>query len=270
MRSHARSSLLALLTGVLLLLAVPVGAQAAPGIASFFAANCKVEHLQKAGDPRRRTRTGRKPKASPRRAGTPTSGSPTSRSTRRRSRAETVRAGRHREPRHAPTSPPAWRRARRPCRSAPSKNTVKKSRPASSRAPTCKASTELGENKVVVAVFDPETATSSRTCRWKARSTTSNRPKASPRTTAWRSNCRKQSPGFKGLYAHTLIEGSVEWGAEAEGTGKADYHDYFEINVSPQLPLISSRLVFKGNIGTGGFLTNPTICNGVGPTRRPG
>jgi hypothetical protein len=67
------------------------------------------------------------------------------------------------------------------------------------------------------------------------------------------------------LYAHTLIEGSVEWGAEAAGTGKSDYHDYFEINVSPALPLISSRLTFKGNIGVGGFLTNPTSCTGIGP-----
>jgi hypothetical protein len=66
-------------------------------------------------------------------------------------------------------------------------------------------------------------------------------------------------------YAHTLIEGNVEWGAEAAGTGKADYHDYFEINVSPLLPLISSRLIFNGNIGTGGFLTNPTSCTGIGP-----
>lgn len=67
------------------------------------------------------------------------------------------------------------------------------------------------------------------------------------------------------LYAHTLIEGNVEWGAEPEGTGKADYHDYFNIKVSPLLPLVSSRLIFEGNIGTGGFLTNPTSCTGPGP-----
>jgi hypothetical protein len=69
-------------------------------------------------------------------------------------------------------------------------------------------------------------------------------------------------------YAHTLIEGSVEWGSEAAGTGKADYHDYFEINVSPALPLISSRLVFNGRSGVGGnedFLTNPSSCSGIGP-----
>jgi hypothetical protein len=64
-------------------------------------------------------------------------------------------------------------------------------------------------------------------------------------------------------YAHTLIEGNVEWAG--------DYHDYFEIAVSTALPLIRSRLSFTGNIGTGvapygsgGFLTNPTSCNGPG------
>jgi hypothetical protein len=61
-------------------------------------------------------------------------------------------------------------------------------------------------------------------------------------------------------YSHTLIEGSVEWAG--------NYHDYYEINVSPKLPLISSRLVLRGNIGTegkGGFITNPSNCAGPGP-----
>ncbi len=61
-------------------------------------------------------------------------------------------------------------------------------------------------------------------------------------------------------YAHTLIEGSIEWAT--------DYHDYYEINVSPKLPLISSRLELKGNIGNtehGGFITNPSNCAGPGP-----
>jgi hypothetical protein len=69
-------------------------------------------------------------------------------------------------------------------------------------------------------------------------------------------------------YAHTLIEGGVEWGAESAGTGKADYHDYYEIEVSPTLPLISSRLILEGTRGTtgkGGFITNPSSCSGVGP-----
>jgi hypothetical protein len=58
-------------------------------------------------------------------------------------------------------------------------------------------------------------------------------------------------------YAHTLIEGHIEWAG--------DYHDYYEINISPALPLISSRLILKGNIGTGGFITNPSNCTAPGP-----
>lgn len=65
-------------------------------------------------------------------------------------------------------------------------------------------------------------------------------------------------------YAHTLIEGHIEWAT--------DYHDVYEINVAETLPLIRSRLVLFGNIGTGtapfgsgGFLTNPTSCTGTGP-----
>jgi hypothetical protein len=70
----------------------------------------------------------------------------------------------------------------------------------------------------------------------------------------------------KQYFAHTLIEGNVEWGKEAKGTGQGDYHDYFEINVSPELPLISSRLVFHGRNG-GDFLTNATSCPGNTTTR---
>jgi hypothetical protein len=63
-------------------------------------------------------------------------------------------------------------------------------------------------------------------------------------------------------YAHTLIEGGVEWAS--------DYHDYYEINVSTAIPLISSRLVLKGNIllpgkENGGYITNPSNCAGPGP-----
>ncbi len=57
-----------------------------------------------------------------------------------------------------------------------------------------------------------------------------------------------------------MIEGHVEWGS--------DYHDYYEINVSPTMPLISSRLILDGNIGNegqGGFITNPSNCAGPGP-----
>jgi hypothetical protein len=60
-------------------------------------------------------------------------------------------------------------------------------------------------------------------------------------------------------YAHTFIEGHVEWAG--------NYHDYYEIKVSPALPLISSRLILKGDIGNtknGGFITNPSNCAGPG------
>jgi hypothetical protein len=67
-------------------------------------------------------------------------------------------------------------------------------------------------------------------------------------------------------YAHTLIEGNVEWGKEAKGTNAGDYHDYFEINVSPKLPLISSRLTFFGRSGEGYFVTNATSCPGHNTT----
>ena len=60
---------------------------------------------------------------------------------------------------------------------------------------------------------------------------------------------------FKGLFSHTLLEGHVSW--------NTDYHEYFTIKeISKTLPLLESRLVFEGNKGTGGFLTNPSACNG--------
>jgi hypothetical protein len=68
-------------------------------------------------------------------------------------------------------------------------------------------------------------------------------------------------------FAHTLIEGNVEWGKESLGTNQGDYHDYFEINVSTALPLVSSRLVFYGRSGRGDFITNATSCPGNNTTR---
>jgi hypothetical protein len=63
---------------------------------------------------------------------------------------------------------------------------------------------------------------------------------------------------FKGLFAHTLINGGVEW--------SGDYHQYFEIaEISRKLPLLESRLIFEGNKGTGGILTSPSSCNPRGP-----
>jgi hypothetical protein len=73
--------------------------------------------------------------------------------------------------------------------------------------------------------------------------------------------------GAEGLFAHTIIEGSVEWGKEAKGTNQGDYHDYFEIHVSTHLPLLRSRLVFKGRSGNGSFITNATSCPGHNTSR---
>jgi hypothetical protein len=70
----------------------------------------------------------------------------------------------------------------------------------------------------------------------------------------------------KQYWAHTLIEGNVEWGKESLGTDLGDFHDYFEIEVSPNLPLVRSRLIFKGNVGTGDFITNATSCPGHNTT----
>jgi hypothetical protein len=63
-------------------------------------------------------------------------------------------------------------------------------------------------------------------------------------------------------YAHTLVEGNVEWGQEAKGTNVGDYHDYFEVKVSPALPVIRSRQEDYGRAGNGAFITNATACPG--------
>jgi hypothetical protein len=67
------------------------------------------------------------------------------------------------------------------------------------------------------------------------------------------------------VFAHTLIKGNVEWGQQPNGTNQGDYHDYFEIDVSPHLPLVRSRLVFEGTRG-GDFITNATSCPGHNTT----
>ncbi len=62
--------------------------------------------------------------------------------------------------------------------------------------------------------------------------------------------------GSPGIYAHTYIKGSVEW--------LSDYHDYFTIeNITPGV--LSSRLIFYGATEEGegeptGFLRNPSKC----------
>jgi hypothetical protein len=67
-------------------------------------------------------------------------------------------------------------------------------------------------------------------------------------------------------YAHTIVEGNVEWGKEPNGTNAGDYHDFFEVNVSPSLPLIRSRQEDYGTSGNGAFITNATNCPGDNTT----
>jgi hypothetical protein len=70
------------------------------------------------------------------------------------------------------------------------------------------------------------------------------------------------APAAKQYYAHTLVEGNVEWGKEEKGTNAGDYHDYFEVSVSPALPVIRSRQLDYGRAGNGAFITNGTNCPG--------
>ncbi len=131
-------------------------------------------------------------------------------------------------------------------------------------APECAANTEIGKNKVIVflgkeappprdlpitgTVYNLEPPAGS----------SSSFGVALPVPEALTEQIFKSKTGQ--LYVHTLIEGHVEWGG--------DYHDYYEISVSPALPLISSRLELVGDIGSegkGGFITNPSNCAGPGP-----
>jgi len=66
----------------------------------------------------------------------------------------------------------------------------------------------------------------------------------------------------KQYYVHSFVKGSVEWGKESKGTEQGDYHDYFEVEVSTALPLISSRQTLYGTSGEGDFITNATSCPG--------
>ncbi|MHB1469061.1 MAG: hypothetical protein ACYCX7_07885 [Solirubrobacteraceae bacterium] len=74
------------------------------------------------------------------------------------------------------------------------------------------------------------------------------------------------------VYAHTLLEGGVSWykgekyasGVEVPESG--NFHEYFKINeVSKELPLVASRLIFNGQAGEG-FLQLPSAC-GAATTR---
>jgi hypothetical protein len=124
--------------------------------------------------------------------------------------------------------------------------------------PECSAATEIGVNKVVI-YAGPSVTPKDLPLEGKVYNVVQPYGDASLFAVA----LSLENVGEPGLFAHTFIEGHVEWGAEPQGTGKADYHDFYEIKVSPELPLIASRLSLKGDIGNtghGGFITNPSNC----------
>jgi hypothetical protein len=122
--------------------------------------------------------------------------------------------------------------------------------------PTCKAGTVIGKNKVVGVVEPAKGVFVDVPLEGKVYNVVQPDGVSSLFGVA----LPLASLGHPGVFAHTLIEGHVEWAG--------DYHDYYEINVSPTLPVISSILILDGNIGEeghGGFITNPSNCAGPGP-----
>jgi hypothetical protein len=121
-------------------------------------------------------------------------------------------------------------------------------------APECPAGSEIGLNKVVVLVEPAKGVFEDAPLEGKVYNLVQPEGRASDFGVA----LNLAGIGIP-FYAHTMIEGGVEWAG--------NYHDYYEINVSPALPLISSRLILKGDIGgteKGGFITNPSNCAGPG------
>jgi hypothetical protein len=123
--------------------------------------------------------------------------------------------------------------------------------------PTCSKETEIGVNKVIV-YLGPSATPKDYPLEGKVYNVV--QPNGLSSLFGVALELPEAITGHPGLVAHTLIEGHVEWAS--------DYHDYYEINVSPSIPLIASRLSLFGDIGTtgnGGFITNPSNCAGPGP-----
>lgn len=125
--------------------------------------------------------------------------------------------------------------------------------------PTCNAETEIGFNNVVV-FLGPTPPGVPKDYPLKGKIYNIEQPNGLASLFGVALELPEFITGFPGLVAHTLIEGHIEWAG--------NYHDYYEIEVSPTLPLIASRVELfgnKGNTGQGGFITNPSRCAGSGP-----
>jgi hypothetical protein len=260
MRFGVRFSLLALLVGALVALTAPAAAQAAFGIEGFVAANCKVEFPECGKGATEPTPTEAKEQGFTQAAGHPPFGVTDFKvKTNGEGKPEgivtfirtDVAPGLATNPQAVPE-----------CSSADFGD--KEAAPGTHvfLAPKCSAETEIGTNKATVWV---EAAKK----QFALEGSVYNLTPPEGRASSFGVALSLAPLGKPGLFAHTLIEGNVEWGKQAKGTNQGDYHDYFEIEVSAALPLVESRLAFKGDKGTlgkGGFLTNGSNCEGPGRT----
>jgi hypothetical protein len=65
---------------------------------------------------------------------------------------------------------------------------------------------------------------------------------------------------------HIFLKGHVSYEPEpvleARGVPSGDYHEWFEIDeISKSIPIVKSKLLFKGTAGDGNFLTVPSQCS---------
>ncbi|HYM53952.1 MAG TPA: hypothetical protein VES97_01210, partial [Solirubrobacteraceae bacterium] len=277
MRLHVRISILTLAATALIAASAPAAAQAAFGVEKFFAANCNAAHeaCKQAAEPSKEKEQA-EVEGFPQAGGHPNFGITDF-------TVSNIEIGGQKIPfngaelakvRHIRTDV------------APGVSTNPQAVPKCSahdfgvelgggifQAPTCPASTEIGINKVVV--VGPKGGGTDQPLEGKVYNLEQTPGLSSLYGVAVEFPKAFAEEIFKGtpfeaaskaipLFAHTLIEGGVEYAS--------DYHDFFEIKVSETLPLLSSRLIFKGNIGGPGlggkgafFLTNPTSCTGIGP-----
>ncbi len=262
MRVHVRFSLLALLVGAIVFVSAPAAAQAAFGVEKFFALNCE-EGFETCGEGAEApSKKEAEEEGYTQAAGHPPFGVTDFKVNTEGTPGKEIPVGtvQHIRTDVAPgvsTNPEAVPK----CSLAELGTEVSHG---FFVAPTCSSNSIIGKNKVLVYV---EAAGGDVPLEGSVYNLVQQEGNSSEFGAALKFPEALTKVLFKGtllenvpLYAHTIIEGHVEWAS--------DYHDYFEIKVSPALPLISSRLVFFGNIGEAGkgsFLANPSSCTGIGP-----
>ncbi len=250
MRSHARSPLAALLTGVLMALAAPAAAQAAPGVAKFEALTCTENAPEgEAGECNAST-----PAKFFKQAGghpnfgitdfslnvgefvVPGNG---------------VKSVRTDLPIGFSTNPEALPRCSQSDFAA---NLFK------AEESHCPASSQSGEQEVTL-VLGPKTIV---TITGKVYNL------EPPVGLGLEFGIDLPLAFLGGVHVHSFLEGFVSWHkeaeAEAEGIASGDYHEFFKISVGKSLaekepPIVRSRLITSGTAGRG-LLTNPTACPG--------